>query len=835
MTEVPLPFHLAPNMLQVFLEKAGGCVVEALARFLFQQLVIALDFCHRRGKVNRNIRPSGLLLQLGASALPLLKLSDFSVSKDTLRHSQPRSQVGTAMYCAPEVLCNFRGAAYDAAAADVWSVGVVLFSMLFGRHPYARPEDAALPAAQQVIAMFKRVTAPAGSVDGDLYIPAVLPTSILPGAQPGVPLSPAAAHLLRGLLARDPRARLTLDGVQQHDWFRTGLPEGAALLNEVVAAEEVEAGEAAVMSPAAAAQLERMVLAASTGPASLSPCVPGRVERPAESAADAGAAQLPTKDSVDPVPQAKRTRGGLSPQEQQQATSPPPQHHPPPPPQALPVARTITTGTSSDMAQTTSAALASSTPPSQPASSRAATTSGGGAGEATALAGVGAEAAEPGHAGEELDPAMWSAFSGDSGKAVDAGSDDEDGLLSELEELVRGVPEDDLMQAASLDFMLSASLLQQAEQQQQKLAGTLHHHHQQQQQQHAPPVHAPGPAVQPVLQPQAPPQRPLSPILVQPQPHQASPQLMHLQEQPAASGTTSGLPVHVHAGAGFAKVGCGLSNDDSAPASADTAGSQPGQGGWHSPQLQVQQPSLVDLHTHANGAAANGVTPTATSAAAQRAGFAQAAHGVLGGSQRFSGAPSLPLFASLRSMASGSHTYNGDYAASLLARLRTDSLPSPQTLAVVDARPFLAAEPGDNSGSLRRESSMMTIPSTYTIDWCTLSARSENLLSPRMLGAGGSNGGGGMRPDGSGGGGPGMNGLGGGAGGSDGGAGAGRGSAGGGPSPLLLQGSVWHRICHEARGALQGTAAEARGLGRAAAQGLGQAASAVASSVQRSQ
>lgn len=27
--------------------------------------------------------------------------------------------------------------------------------------------------------------------------------------------------------------RLTLDGVQQHEWFRTGLPEGAALLNDV--------------------------------------------------------------------------------------------------------------------------------------------------------------------------------------------------------------------------------------------------------------------------------------------------------------------------------------------------------------------------------------------------------------------------------------------------------------------------------------------------------------------------------------------------------------------------------------------------------------------------
>jgi serine/threonine protein kinase len=153
---------------QVFLEKAGGCVGEALARFLFQQLVIALDFVHRRGKVrlgtdpshvtaqrrprlptnqsngrpqrerraatglaracdapaslaarvglrrppqvNRSIRPSSLLLALSQTALPLLKLSDFSLSKDTLRHSEPRSQVRSR-------LSTMMGTAHTATAA----------------------------------------------------------------------------------------------------------------------------------------------------------------------------------------------------------------------------------------------------------------------------------------------------------------------------------------------------------------------------------------------------------------------------------------------------------------------------------------------------------------------------------------------------------------------------------------------------------------------------------------------------------------------------------------------------------------------------------------------
>ncbi|GIL83612.1 hypothetical protein Vretifemale_12281 [Volvox reticuliferus] len=252
--------------LQVFLEKAGGCIGESLARFLFQQLAIALDFCHRRGKVNRNIRPSSLLLQLSDSALPLLRMVDFSASKDTLRNSEPRSQVGTAMYCAPEVLQNFNGAAYDAMASDVWSVGVVLFVMLFGRHPFSRAEDTKLPAQQQVLTMFKRLTAPTGSLDGDLYVPHMLPTSALPGAQPGAPLSLPCSDLLRGMLARDPRFRMTLDAVERHEWFQTSLPEGAALLNDVVEAEAAAAGAAAVMPATVAAQLEHMVIQAAKGP-----------------------------------------------------------------------------------------------------------------------------------------------------------------------------------------------------------------------------------------------------------------------------------------------------------------------------------------------------------------------------------------------------------------------------------------------------------------------------------------------------------------------------------------------------------------------------------------
>jgi serine/threonine-protein kinase SRK2 len=45
--------YVPGDNLQNFLRSSGGRVAEPLARFIFQQLLLALDFCHRRGKVNR--------------------------------------------------------------------------------------------------------------------------------------------------------------------------------------------------------------------------------------------------------------------------------------------------------------------------------------------------------------------------------------------------------------------------------------------------------------------------------------------------------------------------------------------------------------------------------------------------------------------------------------------------------------------------------------------------------------------------------------------------------------------------------------------------------------
>ncbi|WIA34830.1 hypothetical protein OEZ86_013128 [Tetradesmus obliquus] len=222
------PLHLAAvcefvdgEDLQLFLANTGGRVSEALGRFLFQQLVLALDFVHRRGKVCRGVKLANTLLALAPGQLPLVKLADFGFSKDVGQHGAPQSQVGTALFVAPEVMHNFNHAPYDGAAVDVWAAGIVLFILLFGRHPFLRPEDSSLPEQQQMLALFTRTAASQ--------------FCLLP--EEALAITPACADLLSHVLQTNPASRYGMAQIQAHPWFKQGLPEGAAAMNETILAD----------------------------------------------------------------------------------------------------------------------------------------------------------------------------------------------------------------------------------------------------------------------------------------------------------------------------------------------------------------------------------------------------------------------------------------------------------------------------------------------------------------------------------------------------------------------------------------------------------------------
>lgn len=90
-----------------------------------------------QGIYHRDLRMENLLLD-GQYNNPNLKISDFAYSKNAVLDSQPKTNVGSPSYTPPELLLAVRneGSAYDGAAIDVWSSGVILFFMLTGQLPF---------------------------------------------------------------------------------------------------------------------------------------------------------------------------------------------------------------------------------------------------------------------------------------------------------------------------------------------------------------------------------------------------------------------------------------------------------------------------------------------------------------------------------------------------------------------------------------------------------------------------------------------------------------------------------------------------------------------------
>jgi len=130
---------LTPKYLGIAMEYAAGGDLykfvaanrgldENKARWFFQQLILALDYCHKMNISNRDIKLENTLLHSqGADRRPMVKLCDFgySINED---HSLAKTAVGTPGYTAPEVLLNRNR--YDGKQADVWSSGVMLYAMV---------------------------------------------------------------------------------------------------------------------------------------------------------------------------------------------------------------------------------------------------------------------------------------------------------------------------------------------------------------------------------------------------------------------------------------------------------------------------------------------------------------------------------------------------------------------------------------------------------------------------------------------------------------------------------------------------------------------------------
>ncbi|WP_441292918.1 serine/threonine-protein kinase [Sorangium sp. KYC3313] len=118
---------------------AGGARLDPVRALHYAiQIADALSTAHEADLVHRDVKPENVLVSDGVRA----RLVDFGVAKDArgvgLGLTGQGRAVGTSRYMAPEQVA---GGAVD-ARADLYALGVVMYEMLAGAHPYAVLDEA---------------------------------------------------------------------------------------------------------------------------------------------------------------------------------------------------------------------------------------------------------------------------------------------------------------------------------------------------------------------------------------------------------------------------------------------------------------------------------------------------------------------------------------------------------------------------------------------------------------------------------------------------------------------------------------------------------------------
>ncbi len=125
-----LVMRLADGNLKEYLAENHPLTLTEVARFL-TQIAAALDFAHRHQVIHRDLKPANILLDSEHNCL----LADFGIAHlldGSVAMTATGHVVGTLSYMAPE---QIEGEA-PSAATDIYALGIILYEILFGEHPF---------------------------------------------------------------------------------------------------------------------------------------------------------------------------------------------------------------------------------------------------------------------------------------------------------------------------------------------------------------------------------------------------------------------------------------------------------------------------------------------------------------------------------------------------------------------------------------------------------------------------------------------------------------------------------------------------------------------------
>ena len=158
---------------------------ENIACYLFRQLIGVIEYLNKMGISHRDIKPENILLDKDKKNI---KVIDFGLSNYCPGKNLLHSSCGSPCYASPEMLS---GEPYQGITTDIWSSGIVLYSMLVGSLPFDE---------QELQKLYEQIKI------GKFFLPSTL--------------SLEAIDFLKKILIVDPKKRMGLKEIKNHAWFK---------------------------------------------------------------------------------------------------------------------------------------------------------------------------------------------------------------------------------------------------------------------------------------------------------------------------------------------------------------------------------------------------------------------------------------------------------------------------------------------------------------------------------------------------------------------------------------------------------------------------------------
>ncbi|KAF6205252.1 hypothetical protein GE061_019420 [Apolygus lucorum] len=160
-----------------------GRMTEGGARRKFWQILSAVEYCHNRRVVHRDLKAENLLMDCNMN----IKIADFGFSNYYTPGEQLATWCGSPPYAAPEV---FEGKKYTGPEIDIWSLGVVLYVLVCGALPF---DGSTLHTLRDRV------------LSGRFRIPYFM--------------SSDCEHLIRKMLVLEPSKRYSVEQIKRHRWM----------------------------------------------------------------------------------------------------------------------------------------------------------------------------------------------------------------------------------------------------------------------------------------------------------------------------------------------------------------------------------------------------------------------------------------------------------------------------------------------------------------------------------------------------------------------------------------------------------------------------------------